>query len=330
MATPRSLLKEIQTAPTDRAWKAIFEYAWNICSMPLTATSVAKEVIKRETALADLDLVLSSSGWELWADFEQSVEQTSKALTDWWAQRPTGKAVLILDGLSLREAPWILYGAKERGFHVSARVTGAELPGDTTPFAKALGFGQRSDLENNQASRTHHLQGAQTDCVDLPWVDCVDLIGLEPNWVLWHQWPDSRIHALDDHGRGLDPLATEAANKLTSPEFWELIDRLTVGRQLVITSDHGYAASGLFPDATEEQAKYLKNVFKSGRSSDDLTSESSWFPPLDLVLTSRHGQKRFVLGRRKWRSAAGYPTLAHGGLSVLEMASPFIELIKPE
>ncbi|KKJ00053.1 hypothetical protein [Prochlorothrix hollandica] len=330
MTTPRYLLEKIQTAPSDIAWKAIFEYAWEICSSPLTATSVSKEVIARDTALADLDLVLSSSGWELWHDFEQSVQQTSKALADWWAARSTGKAVLILDGLSLRELPWILDGAKERGFQVSARVTGAELPGDTTPFAKALGFGQRSDLENNRASRTHRLQGAQTDCVDLPWLDCLDLVGLEPNWVLWHQWPDSRIHDFADPGKGLATLATEAASKLTSPEFWDLIDRLTLERQLVITSDHGYAASGLFSDATEEQAKHLKTVFRSGRSSDDVTTTSSWFPPIDLVLTSQHGQKRFVLGRRKWKSAGGYPTLAHGGLSVLEIASPFIELLKPE
>jgi len=330
MAIPLCLLKKIQMAPPESVWKAIFEYAWDICSAPLTATTVGREVIARDTALADLDLVLSSSGWELWAEFEQSVERTSEAIAHWWAERSTGKAVLILDGLSLREAPWILYGAKERGFQVSARVTGAELPGDTTPFARALGFGQRSDLENNRASRTHRLQGAQTDCVNLPWVDCLNLIGLEPNWVLWHQWPDTRIHAFSDPGKGLGSLATEAASQLTSPEFWELVDRLTLGRQLVITSDHGYAASGLFSDAAEEQAKHLKNVFKSGRSSDDVTSASSWFPPVDLVLTSRHGQKRFVLGRRKWKSAGGYPTLAHGGLSVLEMASPFIELVKPE
>jgi hypothetical protein len=35
-----------------------------------------------------------------------------------------------------------------------------------------------------------------------------------------------------------------------------------------------------------------------------------------------------VNGRRKWKSAGGYPTLIHGGLSVLEVAVPFIELSK--
>jgi hypothetical protein len=35
-----------------------------------------------------------------------------------------------------------------------------------------------------------------------------------------------------------------------------------------------------------------------------------------------------ALGRRKWKSQGGYPTLTHGGLSLLEMAVPFIEIEK--
>ena len=32
------------------------------------------------------------------------------------------------------------------------------------------------------------------------------------------------------------------------------------------------------------------------------------------------------LWRRKWKSQGGYPSLTHGGLSLLEIAVPFIEL----
>ena len=35
-----------------------------------------------------------------------------------------------------------------------------------------------------------------------------------------------------------------------------------------------------------------------------------------------------ALGRRKWKCQGGYPTLTHGGLSLLETLSPFIELEK--
>jgi hypothetical protein len=326
MTIPGTLLEAILIEPAEVAWRAMFAHAWDTCSAPLPLKASEKEIIVRDRGLAALDLALAASSWDLWADFEQSVEQTSTALKNWWANQPEGKAVLILDGLSLREAPWIIYGAKERGLQVTARVTGAELPGETTAFAKALGFGQRSDLENNRASQTHTLSGAKTDCVNLPWADCAELIGFDRDWVLWHQWPDTRIHEFADPGKGLAALATEAANQLTSDGFWHLVERLLQGRELVITSDHGYAASGLFPDVPEVQAKYLKTVFRSGRYADDMADSGSWLPPIDLRLSSGHRARRYVLGRRKWKSAGGYPTLTHGGLSVLEMACPFIEL----
>jgi len=36
----------------------------------------------------------------------------------------------------------------------------------------------------------------------------------------------------------------------------------------------------------------------------------------------------FQRGRKKWKSQGGYPTLTHGGLSLLEMAVPYLELSK--
>ena len=229
------------------------------------------------------------------------------------------------------KAPWLIHGAVERGYAVhSAEPTGAELPADTTPFAKALAFGQRSALENNRVGSGHRLSGARTDSVDLPWHECVDLVDASPDWVLWHHWPDERMHDLSSPGNGLATLAEEAATQLASDDFWALVGRLTTGRKLVITGDHGYAATGLFPDtANQNQSNHLKSRFKSGRSAPGALSPGRWVPPIDMVLDTPSGRHAFALGRSKWRSQGGYPTLAHGGLSLLEVAVPFIELSKP-
>ena len=117
---------------------------------------------------------------------------------------------------------------------------------------------------------------------------------------------------------------------LTSDDFWALVERLTTGRRLVVTGDHGYAASGLFPDTVDaEQAAHLKARFKSGRSASCDESSSRWTPPIEVALDNPRGRYAFVLGRRKWRSQGGYPTLTHGGLSLLEVAVPFLELSRP-
>ncbi|MFH2001740.1 MAG: hypothetical protein ABIK28_18790, partial [Planctomycetota bacterium] len=68
--------------------------------------------------------------------------------------------------------------------------------------------------------------------------------------------------------------------------------------------------------------------FKGGRWSSDTKGKGRWSPPLEIPITNEHGDHLFVSGRRKWSVAGGYPTLIHGGLSILEVAVPFIELSK--
>lgn len=327
MALALPLLRRVTTVPPEEAWAALFDEAWRVCSPPLSARNARAEVSRRDGELAALDLFLATGGWDLWAAYEGAAVRTSTALVEWWATQSGGRAVLILDGLSLREAPWIVHGAVPRGFKVhEVLVTGSELPAETTPFAKALGLGQRSALENNGAGSSFRLQGARTETGDLPWAESEKLVGAEPRWVFWHHWPDSRIHHLSGPGQGLDALTADAVARLNDDAFWSFVERLATGRRLVITSDHGYAASGLFSDASDDQSKYLRAAFQSGRSAAGEGESSAWIPPVALALASVHGEYRYALGRRKWRSQGGYPTLTHGGLSILEVASPFIEI----
>jgi hypothetical protein len=94
------------------------------------------------------------------------------------------------------------------------------------------------------------------------------------------------------------------------------------------TSDHGYAATGHFPDADGEVGHFLKEVFASGRSAAGVSDTGPFVPPVALQIMATGGPYVLALGRRKWRSPGGYPTLTHGGLSLLEVLSPFVELTK--
>jgi len=327
MHVPLELMRQIQSDDPRSTWNRIFDYAWEICSAPMTPSKAGSEVANRDRRLAGVDLFLTTAAWDLWSDYEAVVEHAADVVAGWWPGNQGG-AVLILDGLSLREVPWILQGAEERGYTVhQARAAGAELPADSTPFARALGFGQRSALENNGAGNSHRLAGARTESLNLPWEDCKDHVGSENLWVLWHHWPDNRIHDLGGFGKGISALISDVRENLAGDGFWNLAERLTTGRRLVITSDHGYAVSGHFPDTShKEQAGHLKRCFKGKRWTAESEEESPWVPPADIVLETRHGKNRFVLGRRKWKIQGGYPTLTHGGLSVLEVAVPFIEI----
>ncbi|MEO5365486.1 MAG: hypothetical protein H7831_03890 [Magnetococcus sp. WYHC-3] len=329
MAVDVGVLHSLTRGSAEDAWRLIINTVVEIASKPLAAGNAPSEVIRRDREIGVLDHFLSSIGWDLWHSFGDTVERTSDRLTRWWTEPYDAKAVLILDGLSLRELPWLLQGAKDRGFTLhKVTANASELPGETNEFAQALGFGNRSQLQNNGGSLAHRLQPAHTECVDMPWKDCEGLINSTPNWVFWHHWPDSKIHDGAGAGQGLDILTRDAAEQLSSDDFWAFVERLATGRRLVITSDHGYAATGYFPDADGEVGQFLKKTFASGRNTTNTSDAGPFVPPVVLRVNNVHGVHLLAVGRWKWKSQGGYPTLTHGGLSLLEVLSPFVELSK--
>jgi hypothetical protein len=327
LLAPEFLWTISEAEPPD-AWAAIVAHALEICSAPLSPSNVRGEITRRDRALGAAYLFLASAGWDLWERFENCVAKTSNRLASWWAE-PGGKAVLILDGLSLRELPWIVQGATERGYTIhGANAAASELPGDTTIFAQSLGFSQRSALANDGAGNSHMLTGARTESVNLPWHDCAALIDSKPRWVFWHHWPDCAMHELSSAGQGIEVLTAQAAERLLSDDFWKLVERLATGRGLTITSDHGYAASGLFSDAPEGQKQFLREAFAAQRFKAGTGDAGPWVPPIVLPVRNDHGDYLLALGRRKWAVPGGYPTLSHGGLTVLEVLSPFVEITR--
>lgn len=329
MTLANNVLSVLTTGSDTEAWRVIVTQVMEIASQPLSVANAPSEVVRRDRDIGKFDLFLSSTGWDLWPALDISLERTSDRLIRWWDETFGAKAVLILDGLSLRELPWLLQGATEHGFtlyEISANAS--ELPGETDQFARALGFSGRSKLQNNGGGLTHKLQAARTESADLPWKDCEALISSAPNQIFWHHWPDSKLHDGSGAGQGLEHLTKDVAEQLSSHSFWEFVSRLATGRRLVITSDHGYAATGHFPDADDEVGQFLKVMFSSGRSRRGTGDTGPFVPPVALEVSSSHGAHVLALGRRKWRSQGGYPTLAHGGLSLLEVLSPFVEMSK--
>lgn len=340
MTLDAAILQRLTQGNAADAWRFIIERTLNIASRPLAEGNAPGEVVKRDREIGELDLFLGSSGWDLWQCFGQpeisGVERTSDRLAWWWWAEPSygnsaARAVLVLDALSLRELPWLLQGAKERGFTLQGvTATASELPGETNEFARALGLASRSQLQANGGGLAHKLQPAQTETIELPWKDCEGLVGSASgakNWVFWHHWPDAKLHDYGA-GQGLELLTKDAAQQLSSDDFWAFVERLATGRRLVITSDHGYAATGYFPDADGEVAAHLKQTFSSGRSKTGNGDAGPFVPPVALQIDGQHGAHLLAMGRRKWRSQGGYPTLTHGGLSLLEVLSPFVEISK--
>lgn len=329
MSLKPELFTEILGFDEDKAWARLVSSVLEITSNPLNVQTAVADVARREREIAELDHLLAGAAWDLWRSFHSSVERTSQTVLSWWEAQQGGRAVLLLDGLSLRELPWLLQGAAERGLTLhGAQACASEIPGETTPFARALGLQARSQLQNHGAGATHLLKGAVTETADLAWSDCQTLIDSSPDWLFWHHWPDCKLHEESSAGYGLESFTREVSEQLRSEEFWSFVSRLATGRRLVIASDHGYAASGGFPDASGELGQFLKSTFGGGRSTVGDREVGPYVPPVALRLEGLRSPHLLALGRRKWKNQGGYPTLTHGGLTLLEVLCPVVELSK--
>ena len=178
----------------------------------------------------------------------------------WWFStgavlHATGERNLGHLGGLIHRMPWVawliplalaLATADTIGAIVPAALSSeAPLPSDTTSFARALGLPQRSSLSAGSVPSLR-LAGAATAFFEQPWRECADTLPNAPDVLAWHDWPDSLMHDLSGAGPGLRQLAEDARKVLVGDDFWHFVDRMATGRRLVITSDHGYAASGLF------------------------------------------------------------------------------------
>lgn len=308
----------ILDAPSPRvAWQTLFD---KLGSLAMAGSSPVE--LHHQTVAPDR--LLAESAWKLWKAYPVEAPRTSQALRDWWSQ-PTlhGHAVLILDALSLRELPALLDGAKAHGIApTSIKVTGSEVPSDTDHFAKALGVPSRGSLENNGAPGSFAFAGDETytDVLGLPFEDCAGSVPHEPNVFLWHTWLDDLIHL---QRKSPDQLYKLAAEALRSAGIWKFVNRLRQGRRLVVTADHGYAVSKLFTTESNFAAvEALRDAFSASRCKPASAPWPHRFMP-PIVLTE--GGFHVVMGQRKWKIQSGFPDLCHGGLSLLEVAVPFVE-----
>lgn len=305
----------LDTPDPAETWNEIFDNL--LCCAKESSSPVA---LHDKTVIPDR--ILSEAAWELWHAYPKQAGLTSAALQNCCRESSSGgQTVLILDALSLRELPLLIGGAQTRDIEFEVTVTGSECPSTTDQFAGALGLPSRSGLANDSKPGTFKLFGGDvyTDVLSIPFEDCN--VPPSPNVVIWHSWLDDLIHLQ----KLPDQIAKNTSLTLQGDGFWNFVNKLRQGRKLVITSDHGYAVSKRFssevtdPDAVE----ILRKTFGASRSKPAKeTWQKQFMPPLVMTCNNQH----VVMGQRKWKVQGGFPHLCHGGMSLLEVVVPWIEI----
>ncbi len=300
----------------EKAWGNIFNSL-----KELAQTTTSPVALHDHTVIPDR--LLSEAAWNLWHAYSDAAVKTSDELKKWCAApSSTGKAVLLLDALSLRELPSLIAGAENHGIKPTAiRVTGSESPSTTDHFANAIGLQSRSALADDGKPGTFVLfDKSYTDVRRIPFEDCS--VPPTSNIVIWHRWLDDLIHL---QRKLPDQISKTAETVLQRDGFWGFINKLRQGRKLVITSDHGYAVSKRFSSEVSDKdaVQRLRKTFGASRNkAAGKLWQSQFMPPLVMTNNKQH----MIMGQWKWKVQGGFPHVCHGGMSLLEVAVPFLEI----
>ncbi len=313
-------------------WDVLFSLLTNI-SNSSNGSSPKSWYAYVEQEADKLDSILASAAWDLWQSFGQA-KRASQKVIDFWSASAGPKAVLLLDSLSIREIALVSESLAEIGAEtVSYTIAGSEIPSDTDHYAEALGLGSRSQLKKQSAPGSFKLSFENDTYIDsmqqIPFDECAKRIQNSRNLFIWHGWPDDALHEKESAEDAFNRFIDHTAAEISSDGFKEMLKVMSQGRDLLITSDHGYCHSGAFLVSSGDAHEELKALgFKRAKKLDSSISASGYtLPPvtLDLQSTSSNIQYRLAIGKRR-PDHKGFPKLTHGGLSLLECCVPLLHV----
>ena len=236
------------------------------------------------------------------------------------------RAVVIFDGLSLRELPLLLQLAGQTGFSVhSASVAATCLPTETIDFVAQRVLGPEatpglgpSQLPAFGALASHHVHAAYLDNLNPR-----HTLPRDRHLLLWSSYPD-RLYK-DDASR-FDTLFPQFHDQI--PTLWKYtVQAIPAGMPIVVTSDHGY----IFFGGTAESARESAATALLGEHRHKVFPADESFPPphpdLQLVPERRLAMLR---GRLKTypKGVSSRRLYQHGGFSLMEVLVPWLELTR--
>jgi len=243
-------------------------------------------------------------------------------------RRPS--AAVVFDGMSLREIPAVLALAAQSRLRVAeVGFSFAALPSETVPFiTQRLGVAncspsqlpERKGLRDQGIAAYYYSHPAEQHTVD----------SAQPALLLWSAFPDNTYR---DSGARFANHFAELGKRLEIA--WRFtVQQIPKGRAVVITSDHGYVffGSGLSALRSNDELRPLTRLLGGERH---LYLDAGTPDPVhpDLAIKQAPDGKRVAMIRGRVQTHppgdAANKLYKHGGLSLMEMLTPWI-VLEPE
>jgi hypothetical protein len=213
-------------------------------------------------------------------------------------------------------------------------VAGSEIPSDTDRYAAALGLPGRAVLKSQKAPPSFKLVTDADVYVDtyqhLPFEESAARVPTSKNIFIWHGWPDDALHEKAGTEDAFFRFIEHTDSVIQSEGFQSFLQAVARGRELLITSDHGYANANDFqiaPQGDRNDELRSLGLSRSVEATSLPPPAGRTIPPATLDLKSTSQDKMFRVAFGKFRPEhKGFPKLTHGGLSLMECCVPLIHV----
>ena len=233
-------------------------------------------------------------------------------------------AVVVFDGLSIREVPMILTLADKSGLPALLIGTSqSAIPSETMDFVERelpCGHIAPSQLQTRKELKEKGIIVIYSGDITQPISGEVEGSPL----LVWSSFPDLTYK---DSGAKFES-HFENIHALFETAWMNIVQAIKGKGRIIITSDHGYIFFGTgmdFPRSPSEM-KALNAYFGNDRNVS--LEEKPTYPVSDDLFVVQSQNVAMVKGRIRTRSTgeAASKLYRHGGLSLMEMITPWIEL----
>lgn len=229
-------------------------------------------------------------------------------------------SVVVLDGLSLREANWLMPRLKAHGFEITQYSYAlSRMPSTTQSFFHDT-FGVASAGTMPKKWQGFSFRSIRSG--DVP------MFIEGPKSLVWLSFPDELMHPM--RGKGITPTF---ALQRTEEALLKILNLLETD-EVVLTSDHGYIyapSAALFWHAPVSNRKVLLKLFGAQRGSLFNDKKAEEFEvlrtmPKDQTYVLFDDKGCYIRGRYYWSAPGKQSDIAHGGISLMECLVPVIRL----
>lgn len=284
-----------------------------------------------ETSVCQAEETISTGAYRVWdelvaASAHAPTPRTFLGLDSPAASaQPKTRAVIVFDGLSLRELPLLLDLAAKTGFRVDeARAIATCLPTETVDFVaeRVLGPAAAYGTGPNQLPGHGALTARGVHAVYLDSLNPRMTLPADKSLLLWSTYPDRLFK--DDEARFDTQLFPQFCDYVVT--LWKYtVQAVPPGIPIAITSDHGYIYFGGNGQSSRESTAARQVHQQRSEVFDEQAPYPAPHPDLQLVPDRRLALLR---GRLKTRPKGGSSRklYQHGGLSLMESLVPWVLL----